>query len=35
MGVDDSPSPMKIDMTLQFESMVVLDGDNELGEIMG
>ncbi len=35
MAVDDSPSPMKIDMTLQFESMVVLDGDNELSEIMG
>ena len=35
MAVDDSPSPLKVDMTLQFESMVVMDGDNELSEIMG
>ena len=35
MAVDDSPSPMKVDMTLQFESMVILDGDNILHEAMG
>ena len=35
LAVEESASPMKIDMTLQFESMVVLDGDNELSEIMG
>ena len=35
LAVEDSPSPMKIDMTLQFESMVILDGDNEMHEVMG
>ena len=35
MGVDDSPSPMKVDMTLQFESMVVRDASSEMQEIMG
>ena len=35
MAVDDSPSPMKVDMTLQFENMIVLDGDNLLHEITG
>ena len=35
MGVDDSPSPMKVDMTLQFESMVVRDASSEVHEIMG
>ena len=35
MAVDDSPSPMKIDMTLQFESMVVLDGDSQMHEVIG
>ena len=35
MAVDDSPSPMRIDMTLQFESMVVMDSDLEMHEAMG
>ena len=35
MAVDDSPTPMKVEMTLQFESMVVVDGDNEMHEVMG
>ncbi|MBQ6519591.1 MAG: hypothetical protein IJI14_12790 [Anaerolineaceae bacterium] len=35
MEVGDSPSPMRIDMTLQFESMVINDGKNELHEVMG
>ena len=35
MGVEDSPSPMRIDMTLQFESMVVMDSDLEMHEAMG
>ena len=35
LGVDDSPTPMKIDMTLQFESMVIKDGNDELHEVMG
>ncbi len=35
LAVEDSPSPMKIDMTLQFESMIVLDGDQEMHEVMG
>ncbi|MBQ6483155.1 MAG: hypothetical protein IJI45_18785 [Anaerolineaceae bacterium] len=35
MEVGDSPTPMKIDMTLQFESMVVHDGNNQLHEVMG
>ncbi len=34
-GVEDSPSPMKIDMTLQFESMTINDGNDELHEVMG
>jgi hypothetical protein len=35
MGVEDSPTPMRIDMTLQFESMVILDGTNQMHEVMG
>lgn len=35
MAVDDSPSPMRIDMTLQFESMVICDNDSEMHEVMG
>lgn len=35
MGVEDSPAPMKIDMTIQFESMVINDGKNALHEVMG
>ncbi len=35
MAIDDSPSAMKVDMTLQFESMVVMDGDLEMHEVMG
>ncbi len=35
LAVDETPSPMKIDMTLQFESMIVLDGDIEMHEAMG
>lgn len=35
LEVGDSPTPMKIDMTLQFESMVIHDGKNELHEVMG
>ena len=35
LGVDDAPSAMKIDMTLQFDSMVVVDDDQELHEVMG
>lgn len=35
LSADDSPSPMKIDMTLQFESMVIMDGDLEMNEITG
>ncbi len=35
MGVDDSPSPMRIDMTLQFEELIVLDGDQTMHSVMG
>ena len=35
MDVSDSPSPMKVDMTLQFDSMVINDGSDELSEAMG
>ncbi|MBQ6343615.1 MAG: phage tail protein [Anaerolineaceae bacterium] len=35
LEVSDSPAPMKIDMTLQFESMVINDGNNELHEVIG
>ena len=35
LAVEDSPSPMKIDMTLMFDSMVILDGNNQMHEVMG
>ena len=35
MGLDDSPGVLQIDMVLQFESMIVSDGDDEMMEITG
>ena len=35
MSISDSPSPMELDMVLQFESMVISDGNSELSEAMG
>ena len=35
MAIEEGPSPMKIEMSLQFESMVIRDGGSTLQNIMG